>query len=232
MKLAIFDIDGTLARGSSERMFWRYLAKRRRQGPRQILGYMLFLIRYVAIGGVHTIKKNKAYLHGLEIEDVTALARDFVDTRLLADLYEPAVQRLKQHLNRGDAVVLMSGTLHPIAQRLADHLGVEHVCATLCDERGGKLTGQPPVIHPFDAAKLTHARTLAAGFGVDLDQVVAYGDSRHDLELLRAVGEPIAVRPDRGLLKVALEHDWEILPAGYASERDFRFSKADRARYM
>ena len=37
MKLAIFDIDGTLIHGSSERLFWRYLAARGRLGPRQVL---------------------------------------------------------------------------------------------------------------------------------------------------------------------------------------------------
>jgi FMN phosphatase YigB (HAD superfamily) len=64
MKLAIFDIDGTLVRGSSERLFWRYLAARGRQGPKQVFSYLLFLLRYLPTGGIHTIKKNKAYLCG------------------------------------------------------------------------------------------------------------------------------------------------------------------------
>ena len=83
MKLAIFDIDGTVVRGSSERLFWRYLLRRGRLGPEQMFAYLLFLVRYVATGGVHTIKKNKAYLTGLRSVEVAALAREFVATRLV-----------------------------------------------------------------------------------------------------------------------------------------------------
>ena len=47
MKLAIFDIDGTLVEGSTERRFWRYLLKRGHQGPRQVVAYLTFWLRYL-----------------------------------------------------------------------------------------------------------------------------------------------------------------------------------------
>jgi HAD superfamily hydrolase (TIGR01490 family) len=211
MKLAIFDIDGTLTRSSSERMFWRYLLFRGRQGPRQIFAYLLFLVRYLPTGGIHTLRKNKAYLCGLRTEEVEQLAREFVADRLMKTLYEPAVQRVRQHLRRGDVVVLMSGTLECIARALAKELGVEHVCATLCSQRNGVFLAQPPEIHPFDAAKLSLAKQLARELKVQLRQVAAYGDSSHDLFLLAAVGEPVAVRPDGNLLRVAQELGWEVM---------------------
>ena len=138
MTLAIFDIDGTLVRGSSERQFWRYLAARGRQGPRQILAYLLFLVRYCARAASTPSRRTRPTLSGLRTSDVAALAEDFVQTRLLQRLNEPAVQRLKQHLLRGDTVVLMSGTLQPIAAALARSLGVRLVSATLCSERDGR----------------------------------------------------------------------------------------------
>lgn len=212
MKLAIFDIDGTLVRGSSERLFWRFLVRRGRQGPQQVFSYLLFLVRYLPTGGVHTIKKNKAYLTGLHRVDVETLAREFVVTRLSRRLFQPAVQRLEQHVLRGDTVVLMSGTLDPIARALAGHLGARVVCATLCSERYGRYLAQPPEIHPFGAAKLSLARQLAEQLGTKLEHAAAYGDSAQDLFLLEAVGEPVAVAPDRRLLETALAKDWEIIP--------------------
>ena len=197
MRLAIFDVDGTLVRGSSERLFWRYLVARGRQGPRQIAAYLLFLVRYLPTGGIHTLKKNKAYLCGLDRADVDALAEEFVATRLMP--------RLR------DAVVLLTGTIEPIAQALARRLGVRYVCATLCSERGGRYLAQPPETHPFGAAKLNLSRQLAAQFGCELSAATAYGDSRHDLFLLEVVREPVAVSPDAELSRVALERDWEII---------------------
>lgn len=227
MQLAIFDIDGTLVRSSSERLFWRFLLRRRRQGVRQIAAYLLFMVRYLPIGGVHTAKKNKAYLSGLAARDIEQLAREFVAGELLDELYEPAVDRLRRHLACGDLVVLMSGTLHPIARALADCLGVTHVCATLANERDGRFTTQPPDTHPFDTGKLALAREFARMHGLDLSQASAYGDSRHDLPLLNAVGKPIAVCPDGALLAAAERLGWEILP----DSTPVRFAKPQGSRF-
>jgi HAD superfamily hydrolase (TIGR01490 family) len=214
MRLAIFDVDGTLVRGSSERLFWRYLAARGRQGPRQIAAFLLFVLRYLPTGGIHTLKKNKAYLCGLETRDVVALADEFVATRLMRRLNDAVVQRLRQHMQRGDAVVLLTGTIDPIAQSLARRLGVHHVCATLCSERDGRYLAQPPETHPFGAAKLGLSRQLAAQIGLDLKTATAYGDSRHDVYLLEAVSEAVAVSPDAALLAAALARDWEVIADG------------------
>lgn len=211
MQLAIFDIDGTLIRCSSERLFWRYLWTRKRQGPRQLFAFLFFFLRYLPVGGIHTSKKNKAYLTGFSAEELDRLAADFVATDLLRELYPPAVTRLKQHVQSGDTVLLISGTLEPIARALATHLGAHHVCATLCSENGGVFRARPPERHPFGGAKLLFAREFARTHRFDLADATAYADSRDDIELLEAMGTPIAVRPDRVLLATALERNWQIL---------------------
>ncbi len=164
MKLAIFDIDGTLVEGSTERRFWRYLLKRGHQGPRQVLAYLLFWLRYFPVYRSQTAKNNKAYLYKLDTARVRALAERFVAEEILPRLYAPAVQRLQSHLRCGDTVVLLSGTLEPIARPLAKALGVEHVYATACRERDGRYLAGPPKVHPFGAAKLA----IAAGFAREI----------------------------------------------------------------
>jgi len=211
MQLVIFDIDGTLVGCGSERRFWRYLWARKHQGLRRLLAFSLFMLRYLPVGGIHTPKKNKAYLTGLGAAAVDRLAADFVATELARELYEPAVARLAHHVKRGDTVLLLSGTLQPIARALADRLGVAHVCGTLCGESRGVLRARPPERHPFGSAKLLLAQEFAELLHLDLGAAVAYGDSFHDLDLLEAVRYPVVVRPDRKLLAVALARNWEIL---------------------
>ncbi len=217
MKLAIFDIDGTLVEGSTERRFWRYLLKRGHQGPRQVLAYLLFWLRYLPVYRNETAKKNKAYLYKLETARVRAWAERFVSEEIVPQLYAPAVQRLQNHLRRGDTVVLLSGTLEPIALALAKALGVEHVRATVCRERDGRYLAGPPNVHPFGAAKLAIAARFAAESGADLREASAYSDSRHDLTLLEAVGDPVAVLPDRPLLATATGNRWLIIRSRNAS---------------
>lgn len=209
--LAIFDIDGTLLRGSTERRFWRYLWTQRRQGPRQLFAYVLFLLRYVPVGGIHSIKKNKAYLAGLDTATIERLAADFVAADFPQHAFAPVVARLKQHLARGDVVLLLSGTLQPIADALARALGVKHVCATLCEEIHGSYRSGPPDRHPFYHAKVPLAREFAAQHNLDLHRATAYSDSYHDTELLESVACPVVVNGDRKLLPLALERNWEVM---------------------
>ncbi len=210
-KLAIFDIDGTLVEGSTERRFWRYLLKRGHQGPRQVLAYLLFWLRYLPLFGRLTAKKNKAYLYMLDTARVRALAERFVVEEILPRLYAPAVQRLQSHLRRGDTVVLLSGTLEPIAKALAKALAVPHVRATICRERGGHYLAGPPDVHPFGAMKLSIAAEFAGEVGATLSEASAYGDSQHDLDLLQSVGVPVAVMPDPPLLETARGNRWHII---------------------
>ena len=211
MKTAIFGIDGTLIQGNSERLFSRFLLRRGHLGIRQLLGYLLFFIRYWPIGGIRTGRKNKAYLCGLSVEGVDGLAEEFVNEQLSRFFFEPALQRLRQHKNRGHRIVLLSSTLECIARALGHRLNVDYVCATVCAQRNGVYLAQPPEVHPFDSAKLSLASRMADQYGSDLSQVVAYGHSGHDLFLLASVGEAVAVRPDSRLSRVAASMGWEVV---------------------
>jgi phosphoserine phosphatase len=199
MNLAIFDIDGTLVEGSTERRFWRYLVRQGRQGPRQLLQYCWFWVRFRSVYGAETAKKNKAYLAGLAVAEVDSLASRFVTTEILPQLYAPAVTRLKQHQRRGDTIVLISGTLEPIARALAAALGVLHVRATVCRQRDGTFLASPPKVHPFGAAKLALAAELAAQLHADLRRASA-------------------VRPDGPLLATARDNRWDIIASHDAPE--------------
>jgi HAD superfamily hydrolase (TIGR01490 family) len=210
-RMVLFDIDGTLVRGSSERMFWRYLLRHGLQGPRQLLAWVLFLVRYLPTGGIHTLRKNKAYLHALDVERIQSMAHDFARDRLVTTLYEPALQRLRVHQQAGDTIILLSGTLEAVARALAAQLQVRHVCATLCSQRHGRYLAQPPELHPYDAAKLSIAAQLARELGFRLVEATAYADSWRDIHLLEAVGTPVAVRPDPRLLAIAQRRGWEVL---------------------
>jgi phosphoserine phosphatase len=96
---------------------------------------------------------------------------------------------------------------------------VQQVCATVCSERDGRYLASPPEVHPFGKAKLHLAAQLAADLGYELRHATAYGDSRHDLHLLKAVGEPVAVLPDASLSAAAIANDWEVIANDDAQRR-------------
>lgn len=78
--------------------------------------------------------------------------------------------------------------------------------------RAGRTVG-PPMNGQEKARAVS---SYANVWGVPLERCAAYGDSRGDAEMLRAVGAPLAVNPDSGLKKRAcapLGRPWNP-PAG------------------
>jgi HAD superfamily hydrolase (TIGR01490 family) len=211
VRLALFDVDGTLVSQGTERAFWRELRAAGMQPPRQWLEFALFALRYWPTGGIHTFKKNKAYLAGLEVEAVAALGAGWVRERIDDMLIREVCTCLERHRTAGDHVVLLSGTLDFIARPLAARLGANEAVGTICAERNGRFLPEPPELHPFGAAKLTLARRIAERTGLPLDQAAAYGDSKHDLPLLEAVMEPVVCAPGRTLSQVALARGWRVI---------------------
>ena len=212
MRLVLFDIDGTLVPGSSsEARFARYLWDRGALGPRQLLAFVWFCVRYFPRYGRHVMQKNKAYLSGRDKAEIAALARDFVAERLMPALYAPAVERLRDHQAAGDRVALLSGTPQFIADALADALDVEYSHASLCASRAARYTSAPPIRHPYGPTKIDAAQALAEQTGLPLAGAVAFGDSITDAHLFRVVEEAVAVQPDKRLSEEAQGAGWEVL---------------------
>ncbi len=210
----LVDVDGTLLAGpSSEVLFAAHLVWRRRIGPRQVANAALFVPRWGARFGRQTMKKNKAYLAGLAVDDVAALAEDFVRGALESRLRPALLERIEAHRAAGDRIALLTGTPEFLAGPLARRIGAESWSATRCARRNGAFTADPPEAHPFFGEKIARSLELCAEIGCDLDDCVAYGNSVYDLPLLERVGRPIAVFPDRGLARVARREGWEILDA-------------------
>lgn len=219
MQLAIFDIDGTIVYGhSTERRFAAWLWRRGILRYRGVAAFTGFLLRYLPQYGRHTAKKNKAWLAGLPLALVEEEARRFVAEEVRQWLVPAVVTRLRDHLAAGDRVVLLSGTLDCVAVALGKQLGVSDCVGTTCCIADGVFLSKPPQRHPFGNSKRELLGELCEQFSVSHTDVVAYGDSWHDVELLDAVGTPVAVNPDDRLRRLAEDRGWEILQAGLAAD--------------
>ena len=156
-------------------------------------------------------KKNKAYLAGLPHDRVARLAQSWAPTVLEGSWNRLALDRLRRHQADGDRVLLLSGTPDFLAAAIADQLGVTEYLGSRCELRGGRFGRRPPLRHPFGAEKLRLVRDLCARSGLGAADIVAYGDSIHDLDLLAWSGQPVAVRPDAALETEARRNGWEVL---------------------
>jgi len=211
-RLVLLDLDGTLLAGpSSEQLFILHLLRNGVLDARRIAAATAFLLRHARRYGLEVWKKDKAYLTGLEVARVAAMAEDLVRGTLLSRIRPRMRARMDAHRAAGDTPALLTGSLEIIARPLARALGIRHVRATRCAVAGGRFAADPPLCHPHDTGKLPPARELAAETGLPLEEAAAYGDSVHDIPLLEAVAHPVAVYPGPGLARTARRRGWEIL---------------------
>jgi alcohol-forming fatty acyl-CoA reductase len=229
---AFFDVDGTiLARPSLERRFFAMLRYQRAIPARNYLLWVAQAIQLAPRGFAPIAHANKMYLRGVRddaffsgggtTDPETPTLRRCSSLAPLRDFFPPAMERIAWHAAQEHAVVLVTGTLAPLAHEVALALVLRlavrgittsvGVCATRLEESGGRWTGRIIGEAMFAEGKMRAVQQLATKAGFDLARSYAYGDTASDRWLLGAVGQPVAVNPSRELQRIARMLDWPVL---------------------
>lgn len=202
---AIFDVDGTLVGGGTERLFFYYLVRTRRLNPARALAFLLLLAAQPRSRFHH-----KTYLAGMDVEDTVRLGRRCYREVILPRLRPRGLACLRAHQARGRRIILITGSLSFLVQPLQDDLGADWLIATELARQGRHFTGNILGPHPRGEMKRVLLRELAHRQGLDLSRSYAYGDHLEDASLLGSVGRPVATNPSRPLRRWARERRWPI----------------------
>ena len=234
---AAFDVDGTLVAQPS--LEWRFLAALWRSKQIPVKNYFLWLSRALrlALQGPDMIRHaNKMYLRGVRVQEAARWAKP-VRAGMAVPLLPSAVERVAWHAAQGHTIVLVSGTLAPLARRVAAALGMKlalrgiagriDLCATELEEIDGKWSGEIVGEAVVGDAKARTVRRFASERGLTLSQCYAYADQASDRWMLEAVGWPIVVNPSRALARIARQKGWLVLNW---IENELSPQRAQRAR--
>jgi phosphoserine phosphatase len=259
---AFFDLDGTLMPlPSLEQRFFRAL-RYRQEIPRK--NYFLWLreaARLLPLGISAVTHANKMYLKGVQIFDEIGPGDSSDSPRRRSGhqgegqasappkgtprwsvprFFAEGFERVAWHAGQGHAIVLVSGTLEPLAKAAACALEVElaaqriavriHICATRLEEFQGRWTGRILGEAMFGEAKARAVKRLTQEMQLDVTQCWAYGDSPQDRWMLTAAGNPAAVNPTPKLARIARKQGWPVLR--WSEEKDLtqRSQRAQRSQ--
>lgn len=214
---AFFDLDGTLtALPSLEQRFFRMLRYRRAIAGRNYWLWVAEGVRLAPRGASAILHENKMYLRGVAVDRLGKCGPKPAPT-----FFGDALARVAWHAGEGHTIVIVSGTLEPLANEAAraieDELAARgillgiRVCATRLEEMDGRWTGRVLGEAMFGKAKLRAALRMAAEMKLDLAHCYAYADASSDRWLLEAVGRPIAVNPSNDLARLARIGAWPVL---------------------
>jgi HAD superfamily hydrolase (TIGR01490 family) len=208
---AFFDLDRTLLRRSSALALAPAFRRRGIISRRQMLKAAAWQLLFVLRGASHEAVRRAAedgllVLRGYTPEEMQELVAESMERVLRPLVYAQSLDLVEVHRRRNEPVYIVSATLQEIVQAIADDLGFDGALGTVCEVADGAYTGK--------AIRALHAQAKAdciRSLDHDLAASTAYSDSHTDLPFLEAVGNPVAVNPDRALKKIASERGWPVL---------------------
>ncbi len=151
-----------------------------------------------------------ANFEGISEDRLLTLADEAFDRVIKPAVYPGARDLVDRCRAEGHEVVLVSGGLDFLMERLAKHLGATGVIANRLDFKDGYATGKllRPIVAGPEKARLV--REWAKDRGHDLADCFGYSDSYSDVPMLSVVGHPCAVNPDYRQAKLALTYAWPV----------------------
>jgi HAD superfamily hydrolase (TIGR01490 family) len=218
IKMAIFDIDGTIFRSSlvlelmsvlvAKKIFKKstldeisdsYEAWLNRRGS-----YEDFIMKLVTVYRANVTGSSAAKV------------REAIDLLLLEQrdrLYRYTRTLIRDAKRDGYFLFAVSGSPTDIVQPFADYLGFHGCCGREYEIKHGRYTGRVSNDAEMNLNKDQLVKQYLAEHGLtaDFKKSFAIGDTETEVPLLKIVGKPIAFNPNRQLANYAKKHKWPII---------------------
>jgi len=183
IKLAVFDLDGTLTKPiSSWEHLHRHLGTWEANGKDNLVKFLAKEITYDEFAYLDAINWKGTPV--TKIKEIAAKIEYINGAELL-------IRKLKE---KGIEIALISGGLSVIAEKVARDFEIKYWWANELVEKNGVLTGEVKVHVSFNG-KLIILQKLLKALKIKPDQVISFGDTDGDLCLFQNSGISIAINP-------------------------------------
>ncbi len=212
---AFFDLDKTLMAGSSG-LHWARAARSagllsRRQMARYGFQNLKFRLQGSTDAATDQVKAEVGdMIRGRRVVDFQRMTPKVL-AGVLPRLYPQMLDTAYAHQDAGRRAYIVTAASQEMAEMMAHVLSFDGAIGARSEVVDGVYTGRPGGPFTYREGKVVAMRELAAAEGIDLAKSYGYSDSESDLPMLRAVGHPVAVNPDRQLARVAQASGWDVM---------------------
>ena len=203
---AFFDIDGTIFRNSLMIEHFQKLISFEVRDPE---------IWYTKVKKVY-LEWEKRYgdfeeyleiLAGVYLQELKGVDRSYIDyiaehvIKSNGDMvYKYSRNQIEWHKKQGHNVFFISGSPDFLVSKMAEKYGATEYRGSLykVDDKN-RFTGE--IVKMWDSvSKQKELNNLIEKYDVDLVSSYAYGDTTGDFSMLKMIGNPVAINPNRELL--------------------------------
>jgi HAD superfamily hydrolase (TIGR01490 family) len=213
LRAALFDMDRTLVRGETARLYLRYARDRGVSSwtdDARALGWMAaYALGFADVRAVATRALDA--LRGTHETVLAARCDDWFRREVEQHVCDAGRRAVAQHREQGEIVAIVTAAIPHVARPLARRLAIDHVVASELEVASdGRFTGRLSGQLNYGTTKVQRAAELATALGFQLKEATFYSDSCSDLPLLEAVRTPVAVNPDTKLERIARGRGWRV----------------------
>lgn len=212
---AFFDIDGTLYRNSLMIQHFKKLIRYEVIDPniwhsKVKHSYNEWEKRY---GDFEDYLEELADVYIRELKGVNKSNIDFIARQVINingdKVYRYSRNRIEWHKKQGHKVFFISGSPDFLVEKMAEKYGVTEFRGTVyVVDENNNFTGE--IMKMWDSDnKQKIIDKFVNKYDVDLLNSYAYGDTQGDYSMLKMVGNPIAINPNRNLFET-IRNDKEL----------------------
>jgi HAD superfamily hydrolase (TIGR01490 family) len=215
VQAAFFDLDKTVISKSSSLALTRPMYRAGLVSRSALLKGAYAQLVYLLLGAdEHKMDRVKegmlALTRGWDKSQVEEIIRGALSELIDPYIYLEALDLMDLHRALGRTVFIVSSSVEEVVRPLSEHLGGVEVIATRAKiDDQGLYTGELE-FYCYGENKAVAIREVAEQESIHLAGSFAYSDSITDLPMLEAVGNPVAVNPDRDLRREAERRSWQI----------------------
>jgi len=211
-RAAFFDMDRTLVRAHTGRLYLRWRLARGEMSKREALRGAVWLAQYrLGVADASAILGQALRsVVGMEEQRLEVDCQLWYTEMVKEQVSEAARSEVTRCQSEGTLCVILSASTTYAVAPLAKDLGIDHLLCTQLEVQEGRFTGAYSEPLCYGAGKVKLAERWSVEHGVNLEQCSFYSDSVSDLPMLERVGEPRVVNPDLRLRLSAAKRGWPV----------------------
>jgi len=208
----IFDVDRTVVRKTTTEYFLLAAMRERVIRFSQVSRLPFDWIKYkLARPDMDFIENTIKKLAGIEKADLLRVSENCFEKRVKPNIYSEAARLIAGALEKKERVIFATSSIDFIIRPLEKYFGIEGSVACELEYANGRTTGGMVGRSSFGPNKKIAAQIWLEKNGYKKEEASFYSDSYTDIPLLEYCGNPVAVNPDRILLREARKRGWQIL---------------------
>ncbi len=215
-KAAVFDLDGTIVKGTSGIRFARFLIRRNiiKIRMNNLIPSLIAVYDFIRKNLINSyIEIDKVWgnsIKGLREEVLNEQARQYarLEHRYMR---ESMLEKIKYHKENNHVLILFSATPHELVHFIGEELGFDIIRGMRVKTEKGVYTGEVKKPYMIGEGRLQVLKKIAKKNNIDIAESYAYGNCVSDEPVLEASGHPVAVHPNYFLKKTAERKGWKII---------------------